>query len=502
MNGINHNLAASGVANTLNSHYGRLASSMRHLSTGLRIHSAADDAAGLAIRELMRSDISVLSQGMRNANDAISMLQVADGALAIIDEKLIRMKELAEQAATGTYDSTQRLMIDSEFRAMAAEIDRIALATDFNGIHLLDGSLSGEHDGRQLDSAGAMKIHFGTGNDSAEDYYYVKIGECTTKALGLHDPEKIFTIDKNAQIPDWLKDANTTINIQTHTAVLSIASRRAGAGSPAGIPGLKGQDYYELPVGLENVRITSSNASTYAHKPHVNLFTRSGKQLTGHTIEPPNDWWNDLPATDVINAMVRNKLMDAGATWSADFAQAGVPKNEAGMSILIDPAHPQNERQGDEVITIDKITADLVFVIGGHENTSCNNYNLKVEARIPDGIWAGLTFTEVDGDTTSPARIDTQEKAQQALQRIENAIVSKDTIRAHLGALKNRLENTVTNLSVQGKNMQAAESRISDTDVAQEMMQFVRNQIMSQAAVAMLGQANSYPSMLMKLVND
>ena len=138
---------AANVARNLNTHYGKLAQSTQRLSTGLRVNSAADDAAGLAIRELQRADIAAYHQGARNANDAISMIQTADGALAIIDEKLIRMKELAEQAATGTYDSTQRLMIDSEFQAMASEIDRIANATDFNGIHLLNGNLIGEHDG-------------------------------------------------------------------------------------------------------------------------------------------------------------------------------------------------------------------------------------------------------------------------------------------------------------------------------------------------------------------
>lgn len=129
---INHNEMAANTARNLNSHYGRLQTSTQRLSTGLRINSAADDAAGLAIRELMRSDIASLNQGVRNANDAISLIQVADGALGIIDEKLIRMKELAEQAATGTYNSDQRLMINSEFQAMGAEIDRIAFATNFN----------------------------------------------------------------------------------------------------------------------------------------------------------------------------------------------------------------------------------------------------------------------------------------------------------------------------------------------------------------------------------
>lgn len=184
---VNHNLMAANTARNLNTHYGRLATSTQRLSSGLRINGAADDAAGLAIRELMRADMAALHQGVRNANDAISMIQVVDGALSIIDEKLIRMKELAEQAATGTYNSTQRLMIHSEFVAMGEEIDRIARATNFNGIKLLDGSLSGAHDGRGLNSTGKMKIHFGSANDSAEDYYYVEIGDCTTGGLGLRN---------------------------------------------------------------------------------------------------------------------------------------------------------------------------------------------------------------------------------------------------------------------------------------------------------------------------
>ena len=115
------------------------------------------------------------------------MLQVADGALGIIDEKLIRMKELAEQATTGTYNSTQRLMIDSEFKSMVSEIDPIARATDFNGIKLLDGSLNDAHNGSGFNSADTMKIHFGLGNESAEDYYYVSIADCSTKGLGLRE---------------------------------------------------------------------------------------------------------------------------------------------------------------------------------------------------------------------------------------------------------------------------------------------------------------------------
>ena len=295
---INHNMMAANTARNLNAHYSALGKSTQRLSSGLRVNSAADDAAGLAIRELQRADITTLAQGARNANDAISMIQTADGALGIIDEKLTRMKELAEQAATGTYDSTQRLMIESEYQAMASEITRIATATDFNGIHLLNGTLSSDtHNGSGMTSTGKLKVHFGTGNDSAEDYYYITIGCSTASSLGV------------------------------------------------------------------------------------------GNQA----------------------------LDDTGA------------------------------------------------------------------------LRAGGT-------------VSTQEAAQKSLEAITLAIVSKDKIRAHLGAMQNRLENTITNLNTQAENLQAAESRISDVDVAAEMTQFVREQILTQSAVAMLSQANSLPQMAMKLI--
>ena len=302
---INHNLMALNAARNLTGHYGNLSTSTRRLSSGLRVGTAADDAAGLAIRELMRSDISTINQGVRNANDAISMVQTADGALQVIDEKLIRMKELAEQAATGTYNSAQRLIIDSEYQAMASEITRIAMATDFNQVKLIDGTLTGvipsDHNGTGLTTTGPMKIHFGTGNDCSEDYYFISIGGATASHFG---------------------------------------------------------------IGM--------NAAT-------------------------------------------------------DTSEVGV------------------------------------------------------------GQYRGMT-------------ISTQALAQNSLAALDDAIVSKDKIRANLGALQNRLQNTITNLQIQAENLQAAESRISDADVAMEMTEFVRNQILTQSAVAMLAQANSLPRMAMQLI--
>jgi flagellin len=190
---IRNNLMSANAARSVGGALTALAKSTNRLSSGLRINTAADDAAGLAIRELMRANIASMNQGVRNINDAISLIQTADGAASVIDEKLIRMKELATQAANGTYTSDQRLIIDSEYQAMASEITRIAKATQFNGIHLLNGNLSAGpgseglyHSGSPLVSLGPLKVHFGQGNDCAEDYYYIAIGNgdsVSTQAL-------------------------------------------------------------------------------------------------------------------------------------------------------------------------------------------------------------------------------------------------------------------------------------------------------------------------------
>lgn len=523
---VNHNLMAAGAARALNAHYSNLAASVQRLSSGLRINSASDDAAGLAIRELMRSDIAAAAQGARNANDAISLIQVADGALGIIDEKLIRMKELAEQAATGTYDSTQRLLIASEFQAMASEIDRIANATDFNGIKLLDGSLTGEHNGAKIISTGKLKIHFGAMNDSAEDYYYVEIGNAGTKGLGLRDPSGVKPA-VSPDVPAWMTE-DATIDWEQGKIFYDIPYRLAGLqdGSPAGVQGLDGIDYYELPVGLENVRIVSDGvADRFAHKPHVNIFTKDGAQLTG--IDPnetydyrvasadwPNSpkqsasgskWWNESSRQNLISSLINAGLLDANAAYKNNIVNnAGQSVTAGGSTVTMETG--MGMLKNDEIITIDKVTDDLVFMIGGHcgpSSVNCNHYRLTITADLGDEFYErymGGKEPDIE-DEGVIMNIETQEKAQKALARIDDAIVEKDKIRAHLGALQNRLENTVTNLSIQAFNLQAAESRISDTDVAEEMTLFVRNQVLTQSAVAMLGQANSYPHMLVGLLN-
>ena len=432
---VNHNLMAGNVARTLNAHYGRLAQSTQRLSTGLRVNSAADDAAGLAIRELQRADIAAMMQGSRNANDAISLIQTADGALGIIDEKLVRMKELAEQAATGTYDSTQRLMIESEYQQMASEITRIANATDFNGVKLLDGTLSGAHDGSGLDSKGKLKIHFGSGNDSAEDYYYIEIGGCTAAALGV---------------------GNQALMERPRTKTVAFSPAGEELTAQTGYLTLDGKAH--TPTNAQNIHPVYTDGTIDGSDGSLLLISEHPQPGEYASIKygwQHNDLQGPLQAHEV---RYQGKLVptytDEGETFPLPLLVRGDVYTDA-----------QGNTYGP---------ADVVFreiEIGGTETAYSDAYT-----------------------------VSTQEAAQRALAGINEAIVSKDKIRAHLGAIQNRLENTITNLATQAENLQAAESRISDVDVGTEMTEFVRNQILTQSAVAMLSQANSLPQMAMQLI--
>ncbi|MDE7065642.1 MAG: choice-of-anchor L domain-containing protein, partial [Desulfovibrionaceae bacterium] len=457
-------------------------------------------------------------QGIRNANDAISMIQTADGALAVIDEKLIRMKELAEQAATGTYDSTQRLMIDSEFQAMAAEIDRIAHATDFNGIKLLDGSLNGEHDGSGLNAVGAMKIHFGTGNDSAEDYYYVDIPAADIMGLKLGGYLEVQEIEYGPSLyPDMtpptpmsvfyadIMQATSTImgegitvidaSFTGHKDSLGVFENGAGAG---------------LGTSMNNGLILSTGNVVEAQNPprfladsdmeqpgdsYINspgITTMDASFLDIHFI-PDSDmlYFNFVFATeeypDYLNTGYNDvcgiKMWTNGALhdftkleniYSIDGkpVSAGLTGPISLNNIFNHPELFVDNQNGDESFTANGFSK--TFRIGVPVTPGAVNH-LHIGVGDVDDPWLD-SWIMVSGFSTDvispeiknkktvisvkPIDIKTQEKAQYALERIDKSIVIKDNIRAHLGALQNRFENTVTNLSIQAENLQASESRI------------------------------------------
>ena len=517
---VNHNMMAANVARNLNAHYGNLSTSTQRLSTGQRINSAADDAAGMAIRELQRADIAALHQGARNANDAISLIQTADGAMGVIDEKLIRMKELAEQAATGTYDSTQRLMIESEYQQMASEITRIANATDFNGTKLLDGTLSGVHDGSQMISKGELKVHFGTGNDSAEDYYYIEIGDVTAQALGLGN-SSTYEEDRNRLIAEykanleknmkgwdrgeaWQKAAYDEIDNLVTDFAYKIYNIETALNQANGQFTIDGNDYDMEDLADAWDQLSAEEKQFYGKGlPSENMPPRVVTDAQGNQVNQYQQM-SDRDKEKVLYAYTRALVN----SWSDGDKGATIDPTESSFG---DNAQNNNNvwslRYIDEAVTIDGQPL-------GNGNSFWNAVQVAATAQgLADpgaaadaavkAIGEALHTMSVSLETKYDAAgrdIRTQEDAQLALEAINNAIIEKDKVRAHLGAIQNRLENTITNINVQAENLQAAESRISDVDVATEMTEFTRQQILTQTAVAMLSQANSLPQMAMQLI--
>jgi flagellin len=612
------------ASNMLAKNYGRLAINTQRLSTGLKINSAADDPAGFGIREMMRSELLNMQQGMRNVADAISLLQTAEGAMAVIDEKLLRMKELAEQAATGTYTTLQREIINSEYQAMAKEIDRIANATEFNGVKLLDGSANLNHHGQGL------KVHFGLEDSAAEDYYFIKVCDVratvstglkiggdakndiwsTTPLMGGQEVEgccgggipslseavsgwtkgQIFSYGYNWDEQE-LVDVNLSkgrylagaYQIQDDTSLGKLVNE-VNRGSQSRIRiDIKNTADADFLVGnsasqnatricldnevyyLGSYSMTVSacdNASAYefysisAHEnfsaavalsaynnvalPLVRAINSSSKQFwakledtqyrSGYTTvyvfnkeggdhdglvgsddhlgsdvagQPGFNsailWYNDELGTEGTDGAYFN---NGGEHWGALRAE---PTAYGTWAVRLDGRDVGDERdiwilnagRGSAVPS----AYDLDFyytggsAFGYYANASGQSWVLGLNRE---------SFVQVQnasqGDWTG-ASIRTQSSAQEALGAMDKAILKKERCRSNLGAYMHRLENTLANMEIEFETLQAAESRISDVDVATEMTDFVRNQVLTQAAVSILSQANALPEMALSLLN-
>ena len=360
-----------------------------------------------------------------------------------------------------------------------------------------------------------MKIHFGSGNDSAEDYYYVSIGDCTIAGLGLGIPSIRFkTVTEE-----------TTILVDIGSGDVELLSSKVNNGQTVSErSGIK--SFAIIPENTTDLKLTLYDRGA---NDSLEIFTRDGKHIIG--TELGGTEWDD---NNVYNATdMENKVLTPANGFQSDPAPIYDSSNLNGTGYNVTPYNPTppykypisyngmnfgysgdgndsgytyNESLRYEYLTLDKATEDLVIlsVGSGAFELTASWTSMPDQAGVPSGKEKRIITTEkivaepfISEDAYS---IKTQQAAQEALERIDNAIVIKDKIRADLGALQNRLENTITNITTQAENLQAAESRISDVDVATEMTEFVRQQILAQSAVAMLSQANSMPQMAMQLI--
>jgi len=384
------NLMSQNSARHLGKSYNNLSVSVARLSSGLRINGARDDAAGLAVRELIRADVARIRQGSRNAQDAISMLQTAEGAMGVVDNILVRMEELAEQAATESYSNDQRSIMNQEFTQLTAEIDRIAGDTKFNNIALLDNTTGISI---QVGSADASKDITLTGADMS------------STGLSLSGDKGVAFAQTNGA------------SAVTATTVTS------------------GDVVYSFRGGAQVLTVTFSGGAT--------------------TVQG---------LVDQINAKSR-------ADYDYDAAELRT-----------------DSLTGAVMIAVSDNTAGVGAVSGTDDGTVADTLGIL------DGGWTGVAGSGTDSS------IDSVANAKTALTTVASAIRTKDKYRAKLGYWMNRLEGAADVADIAAENLSAAESRISDVDVASEMATMTRNQVLAQAGISMLAQANQMPQMALKLL--
>ena len=400
---IQHNIMAMNAYRNYNNNTSALSKNLEKLSSGYKINRAGDDAAGLAISEKMRAQITGLKAASKNVKDGVSLVKTAEGALQEVHDMLNRMDSLATQSANGTYDNeVDRLNLQKEVNALRSEIDRIADSSNFNGKALLNGDLDGN-------ATSTFKADAGT-NASAVDVAIKAQGKVTiggqevalSFALAAGDTDAKAAIAANGTVTLTLKKAET----YTATQIQDL---------------IKNADLTAVKDADEQKAVKDALANV----------TVSGKGVTGKT----------------------------GDTDLAIKAATKTPPTGAALQLQI----------GD---TADKYNQMSVNVGDMHSKA------LGIDT---------LTVADQDG-------------AAKAIQSIKDAINTVSSTRGDLGAIQNRLEHTQNNLSVMTENIQDAESTIRDTDVADEMMAYTKNNILIQSAQAMLAQANQVPQGVLQLL--
>lgn len=399
---IQHNIMAMNAYRNYANNTSALSKNLEKLSSGYKINRAGDDAAGLAISEKMRAQITGLDKAQDNAKDGISLVQTAEGALTEVHDMLNRMYELAEQSANGTFeDGTDRKQLQKEVDQLKSEINRIADSANFNGIKLLDGSMAAN---------GTTKIN----------------GAAAGSKAG---------VDVSIVADSLFAEDGTRSELKFS---LTAASNNAADGAK---------------VTKDGVTISLKKGQKYSATDIQALLAKAKTSGTG--------------VSDDMLESVQNATVSGTGITNGSKAWTSLAKSS-------DTAQPNQGKP-------------LTLQIG---DTFDSFNQLKV----------GIKDCHVDALGLTDMKIGDQDSAAKALDKIKSAINYVSDVRGTLGATQNRLDHTINNLSVMQENIQDAESTIRDTDVADEMMAYTKNNILIQSAQAMLAQANQVPQGVLQLL--
>jgi flagellin len=492
MSVINTNISALAAQSSLRMTNINSATSMERLSTGIRINSAKDDAAGLAISTRMTANIRGMAAAIRNSNDGISLTQTAEGSLSAIQNNLQRIRELAVQSANSGNSASDRASLNLEAQQLISEIDRVATNSAFNGSKLIDGSY------RDQD------FQVGSGNDSS-DRIRISIGSAKAAALGT-------------------PGGTATTSASALTGAVSDTALAAGDLV------IKG---YAISASVsDGISSASSSTSAIAKANAINAsssLTGVTATVKATTIESTTAFTDAISTGAVTAGSLKINGVDIGSleahttgagraeqlvgAINAKSAQTGVTASVTSTAkVTLTAADGRNittEFLGDSAaagLTGFSATGEVITRGGLTLNSATGEASIALTGssitKIGSDMTASVTMTKgtITGQTVSSVDLSTQTGSQAALSILDSAIDTVTNSRANLGAYQNRFEAAISNLETTSTNLQASRSRILDTDYAKETTNLAKAQIVQQAATAMLAQANQSSQSVLALL--
>lgn len=543
---INNNLMAMNTHRQLGINTSSGAKSIEKLSSGFRINRAGDDAAGLAISEKMRGQIRGLSQASRNSQDGISLIQTAEGALNETHDIMQRMRELAVQASNGTSTTADKANIQEEINQLIDEVDRIANDTEFNTKKLLNGDMS-------KSSKYATYINDGTnsvGLSSVEAAFTSEIGDVSVKASGAAVAADASSIWQTAALSGGVELGGGAATDIADTDVLTDLATAAGSdlgiqvGDEITVSAVVGgevknsvyvvtasSDVEDLMSHIKNTLGASAvtagqSGANFAEAETAGVDRTSGTDVatSGIVIVGQTGASNDISSvsitaesSDGIARSTFNTAFNDGLNGGLNHVSAAA--NAGDFVISVDTDASGTKTAGDTniaaranaVIETANLTIQFdatgpvatgsgTITVGSRDNSASiqigANEGQATDVAV-DAMDATALGVRTDGVNIS---VMTNQAASESITTVDDAISTISTERAKLGAVQNRLEHTIKNLDTSAENLQASESRIRDVDMAKEMMNYTKNNILQQAAQAMLAQANQAPQGVLQLL--
>ena len=473
---INTNVQSLNAQRNLGISQNALSQSMQRLSSGLRINSAKDDAAGLAISERFSTQIRGLTVAARNANDGISLAQTAEGAMASVTNNLQRMRELAVQSSNATNSSSDRAALQAEVSQLSQEIDRVATQTDFNGTKLLDGSFSAQA--------------FQVGANAGQTITIDSIASARTSTLGKFNG---VNVSNNAVATPSNTPAAMTVTFTGGSLgtvnlgnVANDAKAIANALNASGIAGMSASADPAVATGTQTA-LSGTEAS------EALSFTLNGTNIsfTSGTTQSG--------AQDALLAAV-----------NAQSANTGVVATNTGSGIKLTAADGRNIEAGaltgattwtaGELGLGGVLGATTAGTVDINYQSPSGNAATAVTVAVAGGFTTGSQSIASTGTAISAIDISTVTGANTALTAIDAALTQINSSRAALGAIQNRFSSTIDNLQTNSENLSASRSRIIDADFAAETANLSRAQILQQAGTAMVAQANQLPQGVLSLL--